>query len=164
MNAVTSILDQMAAGVMARKQEAAKGTLTTLPGEVAVASVEDLLPTTKAMFPNDHPAESIEQIVITLQRQMTHLQEVVDALNELVGKQADTEVVTVDPKAAEKAADATAAETFAAKFAAQQAEAQAATFAPVEDPDEWTCPTHKMTKTSPKGRVFCPSPGCHEAE
>lgn len=181
-----SVLDQMTAGIMGRKATAA-ARLTPVGGEVPVAHA---LPRTPAAFPNDQPQEVVEGTIIILERQITHLQEVVTALRGLASRPAENEPVDLDEqrRARERAADERvahltavangqaaavdkeereAAEQFKTDFAAKAAAAQTATFtrqAPVAD--GWVCPEHAVAvvKTSRKGREYRACPSCDEFE
>lgn len=139
VDATASVLAAMKGEVLARKSSA----LTPVAGEVRVMPLT-VVPSTPAPFPNDQPQEVIEGIIRDLERQYTHLGEVIDALRLTIGQPAtDIPATAVElaanAKAAEREADARAAEReaiqsvetdevamFKAELARLKAEAQAA--------------------------------------
>lgn len=176
-----SILDSMVAATMATVGEKAPAkTLTPLAGE---SGAKDPLPTTPASFPNDMPTEVVLQKVKELDRIIQHLTEARDALQLLVGGEAEPMIhdEAKAQKAKERAADAKHAkqtavnealtdangEDFPERFRGLQEAAQAATFSTqpepeptiaTEAPSGWTCPKHPdapvKDDASPKGRRF----------
>lgn len=165
-----NVLDMMTASITGRKSDAAK-RLTPVGQEVEKAHV---LPRTQAVFPNDVPTEAVVQAVAAIRREVGYILAALDAVDEQLGKAADSGPVDLDAVRREREREAdervaaaeriTTPETEAIKerLSALSKKAQEATFTE----GGWVCPTHgkATTKTTSRGREFRGCPDCDEFE
>jgi hypothetical protein len=89
----TSILGQMAAGIVARKEETAKGRLT-LTGEekAATPGTPAIIPMIAVAFPNDHPTEVIVSVIRDLERQRAIIDSLIEDMRKSVKMEAPAPV------------------------------------------------------------------------
>jgi hypothetical protein len=106
----TSILGQMAAGIVARKEETAKGRLT-LTGEekAATPGTPAIIPMIPVAFPNDHPTEVIVSVIRDLERQRAIIDSLIEDMRKSVKMEAPAPVALgADQAERERFADARA--------------------------------------------------------
>jgi hypothetical protein len=174
----TSVLAALTKSVMEEKTKASGRRLTPVAGEVAPAVMTQVLPKTKAPFPDDMPQEVVEQKAAELTRIIEHLTDARDAMLALVEKPKPEEVVDLDAirKQKEAALDAEHAAAqaardeaileavdsvydpepdFAADFAAKQAAAQAAVFS---EPSGASVALEEDMTADENGRITTPDP------
>ena len=97
MSDMQSVLDMMTAGVMERKAGKAPVALTPVGQEKPVGVIPAEAP---VAFPNDRPADAVNEAIIGLQRQIGVLQGVVAALQTLNGRDVE---ITPPPGPVDKA-------------------------------------------------------------
>lgn len=186
MTGTQSVLDQMAAGIMGRKQEKA-ATLTPVgleaPAKPAIAEVKG------DIFPHDGGIQSqiifsakiIRENLFQMRSQLDGMEDCLQSIEREVGLRDALPALSAKPVEAPLVEAPLVEESFEEKYAAQQADAQAQAFgsandAPVVPPvstsgnlsSGWECPTHGSdsltTLTSRKGRKYRSCIGCDQFE